>query len=107
MALGWHCSGEKYVIFFRKSIDIAQDICYTIFKIKNNLKERIYEMKKWYAVIENRDENYVHEWDYGSFNLAEAKKMCKEENNKEAYIAVIDISNDDPICIAEIEQDEF
>lgn len=64
-------------------------------------------MKKWYAVIEDRDENYVHEWDWGSYDLDEAKKMCLEIGNDEAYIAVIDITDDDPMCVAEIEQDEF
>ncbi len=60
-------------------------------------------MKKyWYAVQENNSDG----WGYGSESLEEAKKMAAElaEN---AYIAVIDVTDDDPMCVAEIQQAEF
>ncbi len=61
-------------------------------------------MKKiWYAV----QENDFDDWEYGSENLEEAKKMVKEIGSEKAFIAVIDMSNDDLVCVAEIQQDEF
>lgn len=61
-------------------------------------------MKKWYAVMKDREDQ---DWVYGSEKLDEAKRMVKEMESDEAYIAVIDITDDDPMCVAEIEQDEF
>ena len=37
----------------------------------------------------------------GSYDLEEAKEMCRENGYK--LIAVIDISGDDPVCVDEIE----
>ena len=61
-------------------------------------------MKKWYAVMADRDDR---DWGYGSENLEEAKQMVREMESDTAYIAVIDVTDGDPICIAEIEQNEF
>ena len=60
------------------------------------------EMKIWYAVIDREDDD----WGTGSFDLEEAKRMCLETGNDEAYIAVID-DCENPVCIEEIHQDEF
>lgn len=57
--------------------------------------------KIWYAVMRDRDDN---DWGYGSYDLEEAKRMCKGLSSA-SYIAVID-DCDNPVCIDEIEQDE-
>lgn len=65
--------------------------------------------KYWYAVLTDRDDC---DWGSGSFDLDEAKEMCRKY--PEGYIAVIDGDYDDdgnatsdPICIDEIEQADF
>lgn len=66
-------------------------------------------MKKWYAVMTDREDN---DWGTGSFTLSEATKMCKEINNenerngftRDGYIAVIDNSTDNPVCIEELDE---
>lgn len=58
----------------------------------------------WYAVIVDAD---YDDWGYGSESFDKAKKMCSELENENAFIAVIDTTDDDPLCIAEIRQDEF
>lgn len=60
------------------------------------------ENKMWYAVLRDREDN---DWGTGSYDLEEAKQMCKDLG-KEAYIAVIEEGND-PVCIEEIFQDQF
>lgn len=55
-------------------------------------------MKKWYAVQYNGSDN---DWGTGSFDLEEAKKMCRENGYKR--IAVIDMDGAEPVCIDEIE----
>lgn len=60
--------------------------------------------KLWYAVLADREDN---DWGYGSDSLNEAKEMSKDMG-QESYIAVIDVDNEnDPLCIAEIEQEDF
>lgn len=62
-------------------------------------------MKKWYAVMTDKEDN---DWGTGSFELSEATKKCKEFNNenerngfpREAYIAVIE--ND--VCVEELDE---
>lgn len=61
------------------------------------------ETKIWYAVIDREDDD----WGTGSFDLEEAKRMCLETGNDEAYIAVIDDTCENPVCLYEIHQDEF
>ena len=61
------------------------------------------ESRIWYAVMQDRQDD---DWGTGSRDLEEAKRMCRSYG-PEAYIAVIDESNDDPICVEEITQDEF
>lgn len=56
----------------------------------------------WYAVMRDCDDQ---DWGYGSYDLDEAKEMC--EKYPEGYIAVIDNSTDNPVCIEEMHQDEF
>lgn len=65
--------------------------------------------KYWYAVMQDREDN---DWGTGSFDLDDAKEMCRKY--PEGYIAVIDGGYDeggnettDPICINEIEQEDF
>lgn len=56
-------------------------------------------MEKWYAVL--RDSNDA-DWGYGSYNKREAAKMVRRmrrDGEKEAYIAVIDVSGHEPMCI--------
>lgn len=61
-------------------------------------------MKKlWYAVMKDESDD---DWGYGSESLEEAKKMAKELGS-ESYIAVIDVTDDDPLCVAEIQQGDF
>lgn len=58
----------------------------------------IVEIENWYAV------QYDHEdadWGTGSYDLEEAKEMCRENGYK--LIAVIDISGNNPVCVDEIE----
>ena len=54
-------------------------------------------MNKWYAVMRDNDDD---DWGYGSEDFETAKEMLAEmrEDNKDAYIAVIE--ND--VCIEEI-----
>ena len=62
------------------------------------------KMKKyWYAV----QENDFDDWGYGSESLEEAKKMVLEIGSEQAYIAVIDVTDGDMICVAEILQNDF
>lgn len=52
-------------------------------------------MKKWYAVLTSADDT---DWGYGSYNKKEAAKMvraARRTGDKEAYIAVIDVTNGD------------
>lgn len=56
-------------------------------------------MKYWYAVI---SENYS-EWDYGSYDLNQARRMM-ETAGPGAYIAVIDDSTKNPVCVEEIRE---
>lgn len=67
-------------------------------------------MKYWYAVMMDREDN---DWGTGSFDLEQAKDMAKKYG-VDAYIAVIDGGYDedgnettDPICVDEIEQEDF
>ena len=62
------------------------------------------ERARWYAVMKDREDD---DWGYGSYDIDRAKQMCLDFENPEAYIAVIDICDNDPMCINEIEQDEF
>ncbi|MCI6362052.1 hypothetical protein [Intestinimonas butyriciproducens] len=61
------------------------------------------DKKIWYAVMRDRDDI---DWGYGSFILDEAKSMALNLGVN-AYIATIDVSSNDPICIEEIEQENF
>lgn len=54
-------------------------------------------MKKWYAVLKNREDT---DWGTGSFDLKEAIEMMKVYG-EDSLIAVID-NGDDPVCIDEI-----
>lgn len=55
----------------------------------------------WYAVMKDHDDN---DWGYGSYNLSKAKEMCLAY--PEGYIAVIEDGRD-PVCIDEIEREDF
>lgn len=60
------------------------------------------EKKYWYAVLTDEEDN---DWGYGSFDLDEAKEMVKKY--PEGHIAVIDVTDDDPmthICVEEIRE---
>ena len=62
-------------------------------------------MKKWYAVLRDNEDT---DWGSGSFNKREAAKMVRKlrrDGDKDAHIAIIDVTSDDPnaqICIGEI-----
>lgn len=58
----------------------------------------------WYAALRDKEDT---DWGYGSHNIEEAKQMCLNFESSDAYIAVIDDTNDDPICINEIYQKDF
>lgn len=58
--------------------------------------------KIWYAVLMDDDDD---DWGYGSENRTEAIEMA-ENIGEDAYIAVIDTTDDDPLCIAEIRRNE-
>lgn len=58
-------------------------------------------MKKiWYAVMKDHDDD---DWGYGSYDYEEAKQMLMDLESPDACIAVIDNTDDDPMCIREIE----
>ena len=59
--------------------------------------------KLWYAVMRDRSDD---DWGTGSYDLQEAKKMAIELG-AEAYIAVIEGSEHDNVCVEEIEQEDF
>lgn len=61
-------------------------------------------MKKyWYAVMRDNSDD---DWGTGSYDFEEAKKMMDkeypEEEYPERYIAVIDDSVENPVCVDEI-----
>ena len=67
-------------------------------------------MKYWYAVLRDREDN---DWGTGSFDLDEAKAMVRRLC-PDGFIAVIDGGYDedgnatiDPVCVDEIEQEDF
>ena len=60
-----------------------------------------YNRNTWYAVLKDCTDT---DWGYGSYDLDEAKEMAS--GYKDAYIAVIDETGPDPMCIDEIEIDE-
>lgn len=53
-------------------------------------------MKQWYAVQETPDDD----WDWGSYDFEKAKEMLREQGC--GLIAVIDVTDNDPLCIEEI-----
>lgn len=59
--------------------------------------------KLWYAVMRDRDDI---DWGTGSYDLDEARELMNDWRNDgwgDAYIAVIDMRNeDDPVCVEEI-----
>lgn len=60
-----------------------------------------YGTKLWYAVMADRDDT---DWGTGSYDLDKAKEMCR--HYKDGYIAVIR-DGGDPVCVEEIEQEDF
>jgi len=61
------------------------------------------ETRMWYAVMTDRQDD---DWSYGSHDLEEAKQMCRKAG-PEAYIAIIDNTVLNAVCVGEIEQDDF
>lgn len=60
----------------------------------------------WYATMMDREDN---DWGLGSYDLAEATETVKSWRQSkwpDAYIAVIDESTDDPVCVEEIHEFE-
>ncbi len=57
----------------------------------------------WYAVMADEEDS---DWGYGSKDLNEAKKMCRDMEKPDAYIAVI-LEGVDPICVGRIDQANF
>ena len=66
-------------------------------------EDEIVESKLWYAVMRDREDI---DWGTGSYDLDEAREKMNEWRNdgwEDAYIAVIDMHNeDDPVCVEEI-----
>ncbi|MBR0341548.1 MAG: hypothetical protein IJH64_04785 [Oscillospiraceae bacterium] len=56
--------------------------------------------KTWYAAMRDHDDN---DWGTGSYNLDDAKEMARNMG-EDAYIAVIDMSGNEPMCIDEINE---
>lgn len=59
-------------------------------------------MKTWYAVMLYASDT---DWGYGSRNKRTAAKMVREvrrKGNPDAYIAVIEESEVDAVCVSEI-----
>jgi len=63
-------------------------------------------VKKWYAVMTDNEDT---DWGTGFFDEAEAiswaKAMREDGDYSDAYVAIIDVSSDDPnshICVGEI-----
>lgn len=54
--------------------------------------------KMFYAVIENEDPD----WGFGSYDYNEAVEMAKKYDG--AYIAAIDESGREPMCVEEIRE---
>lgn len=60
------------------------------------------KMKTWYAVMIDREDT---DWGTGSYDLAEALDMARSyraSGDEEAYVAVIEESEYDAVCIDEI-----
>lgn len=60
-------------------------------------KYTVVEPAKWYAVMENKDDD---DWGTGSYNFHEAVSMARKYG-PDAYIAVIEEGND-KVCVEEI-----
>lgn len=63
-------------------------------------------MKTWYAVMMDREDN---DWGTGSYDLEEAVNMVKKYRalgKSDAYIAVIEESEHDAVCVEEIREIE-
>lgn len=58
--------------------------------------------KLWYAVLADENDN---DWGTGSETGVKALRIA-ERLGENAYVAVIDVSDDDPLCIAEIHRNE-
>lgn len=59
-------------------------------------------MKKWYAVMMDREDN---DWGVGSYDLCESLRKAREyraNGYAEAYVAVIEESAHDAVCVEEI-----
>lgn len=59
-------------------------------------------MKTWYAVMMDREDN---DWGTGSYNMEEAiekARKYRELGEAEAYVAVIEESEHDAVCVDEI-----
>ena len=56
---------------------------------------------RWYAVQETPDDD----WDWGSEDFDKAKEMLREQGD--GLIAVIDVTDNDPLCVEEITYDEI
>lgn len=78
--------------------------------LDDDQKEALHEELKsdgfkhlWYAVLRDREDN---DYGYGSFDLDEAERMCRDMESDEAYIAVVD-ADDGDFCLDEIRQEDF
>lgn len=59
------------------------------------------KQKLWYAVQDTTNDD----WDWGSYSYKEAVDMLQEQGS--GLIAVIDVTNNDPLCVNEIYYDEI
>ena len=63
-------------------------------------------MKTWYAVMMNQEDN---DWGTGSYDLEEAVNMVKKYRalgESDAFVAVIEESEHDAVCVEEIREIE-
>lgn len=57
--------------------------------------------KLWYAIMENRNDT---DWGHGTYSVLEAYAMLikEERRHPDAYVAVIDESGEEPVCVDEL-----
>lgn len=90
----------------RAAIDAEGGVEEYVDTLWSYIEVELAKKKLWYAVIDEDSE--YSDGSYGSEDLETAKKMARELENPYAYIAVIDMTDDDdaPMCIGEIYLDD-
>lgn len=92
-------------------LELSEDGRYTRTVLKTyddgmvHVSDKVTIERTWYAVMANRDDQ---DWGYGSYDINEAKTMCRDYG-PEAYICVVDVTSgaNNGVATGEITQDEF